>query len=284
MTDPLIEVDASTLAGTWNVAFRPEPSGFSSWLTIGSGLPDPVRTHLINRPLTWRVAAEVLADMSENGLEGDWIKNIQVTGASGWQAEILKMSAITMVNPYYNQLQILMELDEAEIESMFGQFGTLLSAEAEQYMLKQWGDELGEDDDVTPQPVTENYSELEMMTASDSPTDTEEIVELLIRWTKAKKKPARNLSSNVSWSNERMWFMWLFYASANDLLLSCTRKSVGAAKKIVKWLRLNVDESIRRIEYLRKYGNQASQIEIGMHRSFVAAATERLEHIKDLDI
>lgn len=277
MTSPLIEVDASTLAGTWNVAFRPESPGFSAWVTIGSGFPNPVRSHLIKESLNWRLAAEILADLYEDGLEGDWINSIEVTGASGWQAEILKMSAVTMANPYYDQLQLLMELDEVEIESIFNQFGTLLSTEAKQYVLEHFGEAACEVVDAKDhRTVTENYSDLEAITAFDCPSDPEDIVDLLIRWAAADKKPTRNLSSNVSWPNERTWFMWLFYASPIDLLVTCAKKHIETATAIAAWLRLKTEESNCRIEYLRKYGNQASQIEIGIHRSFLTAAMERL--------
>lgn len=276
MTVTLIEVDASTLAGTWNVAFRSAPSGFSVWLTVGSGLPNPVRTHLINEPLTWRIAAQVLADMFEDGLEGDRINDIVITGATGWRAEILKMSAITMVNPYYDQLQSLMELEEVDIEAVFGQFGTLLSAEAQQYILECWGEKVSEESTVTPRIKSEKYSKLEKMTASACPVDVDEVIAILNQWAAAKRKPVRNLSSNVSWSNERMWFLWLFCTSPNDLLVACAKKNEGAAHTIAAWLRLKIEDSVRQIEDLQKSRNQASQIGIGLHRSFVAAAAERL--------
>jgi hypothetical protein len=85
MLSPAIEVDASTMAGTWNVAFRTNRTGFTVWLTAGSGLPDSVKTHTIHKPLTWRLAAEVLADMDEDGLQGNWGDQIVVTGLDGWR-------------------------------------------------------------------------------------------------------------------------------------------------------------------------------------------------------
>lgn len=136
-----IEVDASTMAGTWNVVFCADSKGFTTWLTVGPGIPKPVKTHTVHEPLTWRVAAEVLADMYEDGLTGDWGDQIVVRGVDGWRAEILKMAAITDENPYFDRLQILLDLDDSDIEAVVQLYETLFSDEAGQYIQKKWGDD-----------------------------------------------------------------------------------------------------------------------------------------------
>jgi len=129
------------MAGTWNVAFCSDTKGFTTWLTVGPGIPKPVKTHTVHESLTWRVAAEVLADMYEDGLTGDWGDQIVVRGVDGWRAEILKMAAITDENPYFDRLQILLDLDDSDIEAVVQLYGTLFSDEAEQYIQKKWGDD-----------------------------------------------------------------------------------------------------------------------------------------------
>jgi hypothetical protein len=139
---PAIEVDASTMAATWNVAFRTNRRGFTVWLTVGSGIPASVKTHTVHESLGWRVAAEVLADMYEDGLQGDWGDQIVVRGVDGWRAEILKMAAVTSENPNYDSLRILMSIREYEIAATYDRFGSLLNDEAKEYILENWGENL----------------------------------------------------------------------------------------------------------------------------------------------
>ena len=274
LSEPAIEVDASTMTGMWNVSFRTEPKGFSAWLTVGSGIPEPVKTHMINEPLTWRVAAEVLADMFEDGLQGDRVSGIIVRGVEGWQAEILKMAAITAENPFYESFQILLEFNDPEIREIFERFGSLLTSEAKTYLHENWGEVY---DDVGIDPNCEElYSDLEAITKSPSPSTIEERMELLSQWVESLEKPKRNLSSNVSWEDEREWFSWLLSLSQNDLLWVFYLRKQKEAEEVASWLRHMVALSERQIDHSRKYGNQASQIGIGLMRRFVSLASENL--------
>ena len=274
LSEPAIEVDASTMIGTWNVSLRKEPKGFSAWLTVGSGIPEPVKTHMINEPLTWRVAADVLADMFEDGLQGDRVSGITVKGVEGWQAEILKMAAITAENPHYEIFQILLEFNDSEIEAIFERFGSLLASEAKAYLHENWGEVSS---DVSIDPVCEEtYSDLEAITKSPAPSTIEERMELLSQWVESLEKPKRNLSSKVSWEDERVWFSWLLSFPQNDLLWVFNLRNRKEAEEIASWLRHMVALSERQIDHSRKYGNQASQIGIGLMRSFISLASENL--------
>jgi hypothetical protein len=122
-----IELDASTMGGTWNISLRPtRRSGFTVWFAIGPSPSWPKKIWTSSNKLTWRTAADVLIGMEEDGLQGDWFNSVQIAGVDTWQAEMLKMCAMTMENPYYDQLQALLEKTDAEIAAVYRQFGSLV--------------------------------------------------------------------------------------------------------------------------------------------------------------
>jgi hypothetical protein len=269
-----IEVNASSMGGIWAVSFRLERKGFSAWLTVGCGFPESVRKYQVGEPLTWRSAAMVLADQDEDGLKGDWISRIVVTGVDGWRAEILKMAAITSESPYYDRLLLLLELDESEIEAVVQEFGTLLSDEAEQYILQTWGD-----DPPEPEPIlckNEKISDLVAITDKPAPESKAECIDLLSRWAAAEEKPIAIRVNHVSWSDERSWFVWIFKTAPDDLLWAFENASTSAAADAISWLRKEVVKSEKENQQLRVSRNQAAQIGVGLTNTFIALATKQL--------
>lgn len=122
-----IELDASTMMGTWHISLRPtRKGGFTVWFAISPTNNWPKKIWTSTNKLTWRTAADVLTGMEEDGLQGDWLNSIQICGVDTWQAEMLKMCAMTMENPYYDQLQALLDKTDAEIATIFRQFGSLV--------------------------------------------------------------------------------------------------------------------------------------------------------------
>ena len=274
-SDPVIELDASTMAGTWNVSFRNGPKGFSAWLTVGGGILDSVKTHTMHKSLTWRLAAEVLADMYEDGLQGDWVDQIVVTGLDGWRAEMLKMAAITGESPYYDRLLLLLELDDSDIETVATTYGTLLSDEAEQYILANWGDDRSNPESI-PQCVDEIHH-LVTITDKPAPDSLAECVNLLNLWSEAKEKPYATRTNHVSWSDQRSWFVWLFTTAPKELIWEYENQGVSRAKALVAWLRSSLAHSHDEIIRLRASRNQAAQIGIGLAATFIDLTTVQLK-------
>lgn len=271
---PAIEIDASTMAGTWNVAFYADSKGFTTWLTVGPGLPKPVKTHSVHEPLTWRVAAEVLADMDEDGLQGDWGNQVVVRGVDGWRAEILKMAASTSENPYYDRLVLLLERGDSEIEVVAQKYGTLLSEDAEQYILRIWGEDPY--DQVSMPTKSVEVPILVAITEKPPPASMDECINLLTRWSEAKEKPYANRTNFVAWQDGRSWFIWLFRAAPSDLLFAYEKVSPENAKEIVSWLRNGLTRSKEEIIDLRASRNQAAQIGIGLATTFIDLTTKQL--------
>lgn len=71
------------------VQFRPTRYGFSMW-NIAHEFDELTRcVEKCREPLSWRTACQLLLEQDNNTLGGDFRFQVQVTGAGGWQAEML---------------------------------------------------------------------------------------------------------------------------------------------------------------------------------------------------
>lgn len=81
-------------------------------------------------PLTWRRMVADIRELSEIGLGGDLLSDIQVDGVTEWEASLLKMAWCKYDGPADGQLELLLGLPDETISLLAEVLGDLADPDA----------------------------------------------------------------------------------------------------------------------------------------------------------
>lgn len=116
-----------TMVSTWDVELRPKPGHYHVYYQNSWNSPKWTHWGAIAMPLDIREAAAAIGSSDDDGLSGDRLSSIKVTGLEGWRADMLRMATITSDSPCSAQLEFLLRLEEADIEWIWARNGSLVT-------------------------------------------------------------------------------------------------------------------------------------------------------------
>lgn len=82
------------------------------------------------KALTWRTALVDLLEVEETWLWGDFLSDVEVSGVSGWQADMLRLAACRLEGSPSREVRLLMKLSDRAIERFAERWGSLVTEPA----------------------------------------------------------------------------------------------------------------------------------------------------------
>lgn len=121
---------SSSIAWTWDVEFQILEKSYKAY--VHPSWNSSVRGCFGNLKEVFnvRTACDLLQSLDEDGLSGNQLKSIKVTGIDGWEADLLKMASIVENSPCAEQLEFLLQLSDEDLDWIWLRTGTFTSDEA----------------------------------------------------------------------------------------------------------------------------------------------------------
>jgi hypothetical protein len=116
-----------TMVSTWDVELRPKAGYYHVYYQNSWTSPEWTQWGVIAMPLDIREAAAAIGSLDDDGLSGDWLSSVKVTGLDGWRADILRMAAITSDSPCAAELEFLLRLRDDDIEWIYARVASLIN-------------------------------------------------------------------------------------------------------------------------------------------------------------
>ena len=95
--------------------------------------PDSGRLRTVRRsrkPLTWRAALADVLELEETWLRGDLRAALEVSGVSGWQADVLRLAVCRIEDSPPLEAELLVQLSDEAIERVAERWGSLIAEPA----------------------------------------------------------------------------------------------------------------------------------------------------------
>lgn len=125
--EPIRLAATFTLVSTWDVELSPTPTHYEMYYQNSWSAQEWTYWGDLSLPLDVREAAAALGDLYDDGLSGDWLSKISVTGQDGWRADVLRMAAITSDSPCSEHLDFLLQLSDEDIAWIWSRNGSLVT-------------------------------------------------------------------------------------------------------------------------------------------------------------